>query len=157
MFDDYDSLEARLGLRYDSGCESRLVAAWGSSSPKQEPRDDYRLKRWPGRNERRFGKKWDKGHFIAHTIGGAVDHSEFNVFIQRRDLNRGWSEPGKRYRAMEKYCAEHPGTFCFTRPLYADTSSKPSRLEFGALKAGEFRVEVFDNEYPELVDSTTTS
>jgi len=29
-----------------------------------------------------------KGHFIAHSIGGAVDGWELNVFVQRRELNR---------------------------------------------------------------------
>jgi hypothetical protein len=149
MFDDYASVEATLRLPHDPRSEARLVVAFGRSRPRRDLRDDYRLKGWPGRDEKRFGKKWDKGHFIAHSIGGAVDQSEFNVFIQRRDLNRGWSAPGKRYRAMEEYCAEHPGTFCFSRPLYADASSKPARLEFGVLKAGALWVEVFDNQYPE--------
>lgn len=34
-----------------------------------------------------------------------------NLFLQRRDLNRGWSQQGKQYRAMEQYLADHPGTF----------------------------------------------
>jgi hypothetical protein len=91
MFDDYDSLEASRGLSFNPRCESRLVAALGCSRPKRKLRDDYRLKKWPGRDEKRFGQKWDKGHFIAHSIGGAVDQCELNVFIQRRDVNRGWS------------------------------------------------------------------
>ena len=80
-----------------------------------------------------FGKKWDKGHFIAHSIGGAVDGIEMNVFVQRRDLNRGWSKEGKIFRVMETYCFMNPNTFCFNRPIYSDKTSKPSYLEYGLL------------------------
>jgi hypothetical protein len=48
---------------------------------------------------------------------------------------------------MEQYCFAHPGTFCFSRPLYADASSKPTLLEYGVLKAGELWVEIFENHY----------
>ena len=47
------------------------------------------LKDWIGATGKVFGNKWDKGHYIAHTIGGAVDGLEANIFVQRRDLNRG--------------------------------------------------------------------
>ena len=93
-----------------------------------------------------FGPGWDKGHFIAHSIGGAVDGLEANVFVQRRDLNRGWSVAGKRFRQMEQYCVLNPGTLCFSRPLYADQTAKPAFVEFGVLKrGGELWVESFDN------------
>lgn len=75
-----------------------------------------------------------------------MDRLELNVFVQRRDLNRGWSTEGRRYREMEKYCVLHPGTFCFSRPLYADETAIPAFLEFGILKPdGELWVECFDN------------
>ncbi len=87
-----------------------------------------------------------KGTLHCHSVGGAVDRLEVNVFIQRRDLNRGWSEEGRRYVAMEKYAASHPGTFLFSRPLYEDQTSRPTFLEYGVLKeTGELWVEVFDN------------
>ena len=80
---------------------------------------------------------------MAHAIGGGL---EVNVFSQDRDLNRGRSEQGKLYREMEKYCYTHPGTFCFSRPVYADGSSVPRWLEFGLLRDdGSLWVEVFDN------------
>ncbi len=92
------------------------------------------------------GREYDKEHFIAHSLDGAVDRLELNVFIQRRDLNRGWSVQGKLYRAMEKYCVLKPGTFCFSRPLYEDQTSRPAFLEFGVLKeTGELWVARFDN------------
>ena len=72
-------------------------------------------------------------HFIANSMGGAVDRAEMNVFVQRRALNQGWSAQGKVYRRMENYCAEHPGTFCFSRPLYLDATARPTFVEFGLL------------------------
>jgi hypothetical protein len=71
---------------------------------------------------------------------------EANVFIQRRALNRGWSEEGKVYRAMERYCHETPDAFCFSRPLYEDDTSKPALVEFGVLRdVRDLWVQVFDN------------
>src|SRR5580658_3764424 len=105
LFDDYASLEATGAVPRDTTSEGRLIAAFGISSPQASARDDYRLKGWVGPTERNFGKLWDKGHYIGHSLGGAVDRWEINVFVQRRDLNRGWSAAGKRYRDMEAYCA----------------------------------------------------
>ncbi len=151
LYDDHDALVAKGTLPDDGSSESRLVAAFGRSAPSAHPRkiDDRRLKGWLGPTEARFGKGFDKGHFIAHSIGGAVDRAEFNVFVQLRAFNRGWSEAGKPYRKMEEYCREHPGTFCFSRPFYSDGTSRPSWIEFGLLKDdGELWVEVFDNRMP---------
>jgi hypothetical protein len=147
IYDNYSYLESTGVVPYDSIVEDRLVAVLGRSSPSVKPRDDYRLRGWVGPTETTYGKRYDKGHFIAHSIGGIVDRSEMNVFVQRRDLNRGWSAEGKLYRAMEKYCVAHSGTFCFIRPLYEDQTSKPSFLEFGILKnTGELWLECFDNQ-----------
>ena len=155
LFDDCATLEAQGLVAQDRKRESRLVAVFGHSAPQKRSRDDSRLQGWPGRPEARFGKRWDKGHFIAHSIGGAVDQWELNVFLQRRDLNRGWSRAGKLYRSMETYCALHPGTFCFSRPIYMDGSARPALLEFGILKAeGELWVEVFKNHYRRYSTST---
>lgn len=138
----------RIGVGADSvfEIEARLVAVYGRSCMKTGERDDYRLKGWLGGTERTFGRYWDKGHFIAHSIGGAVDGAEVNVFPQRRDLNRGWSAAGKRYREMERYCETHSGTFCFSRPIYEDQSVRPSMFEFGFLSVElELCVECFEN------------
>jgi hypothetical protein len=146
IYDDYASLESVGTVPYDPTAEARLVAALGRSEPRKTARDDTRLKGWVGATEKMFGRAWDKGHFIAHSIGGAVDGLEANVFVQRRDLNRGWSAAGKKFREMEKYCVLNPGTFCFSRPLYSDQGAKPASLEFGVLKTdGTLWVECFDN------------
>jgi hypothetical protein len=146
IFDDYASLEASDAVPHSAKAEARLVAVFGRSNPKNAARDDYRLKGWVGATEKVFGTSWDKGHYIAHTIGGAVDGLEANIFVQRRDLNRGWSASGKRFREMEQYCVSNPGTFCFSRPLYSDQTSRPAFVEFGVLKdRKELWLECFDN------------
>lgn len=146
LFDDYTSLEARGVVAYDPREEGRVVAVYGCSVPSGRRRDDHRLRGWVGATERIFGKRWDKGHFIAHSIGGSVMGSELNVFVQRRAMNRGWSKEGKRFRAMETYCASNPGTFCFARPIYADGTAQPAFLEFGVLRRSrDLWVESFDN------------
>jgi hypothetical protein len=50
---------------------------------------------------------------------------DVNLFPQRREVNRGWSDEGKLFRKMERYAAEHPGTFCFARPICRDLSRRP--------------------------------
>ncbi len=142
VYDDYATLEAMGTVEVDGATESRLVGAVGFSRPNLRTRrhDDSRLRGWVGPTGATFGSDWDKGHFIAHSIGGAVDGVEANVFRQLRSVNRG------AYRRMEKYCAGNPGVLCFSRPLYADESANPSQIEFGVLKPdGDLWVEMFEN------------
>jgi hypothetical protein len=142
IYDDYATLEATGVVPPDEASEARLVGAIGLSQPNPQNRrhDDGRLRGWVGATGDTFGSGWDKGHFIAHTIGGAVDGLEANVFLQLRSVNRGG------YRQMERYCAANPGVLCFSRPLYRDPSARPSQVEFGVLKpSGEWWVQVFEN------------
>jgi len=142
VYDDYATLESTGEVEVDNVTEARLVGAVGVSQPNPANRnhDDSRLRGWVGPTGERFGDNWDKGHFIAHSIGGAVDGLEANVFQQLRKVNRG------RYREMEKYCAANPGTFCFSRPLYRDPSSCPAQVEFGVLRpTGDWWIQVFEN------------
>ena len=146
IYDDCESL-VRKGVIHDDTIDSRMVAVTGTSSPKTSKRDDYRLKGWLGKTETVFGKEWDKGHFIAHSIGGAIDSIEINAFPQNRALNRGWSDEGKIFRKMETYCFEHPGTFCFIRPIYNDQTYRPIYLEFAVLKNDKnLWTETFNNQ-----------
>lgn len=146
VFDDLATLEAIGEITVSMTAESRLVGVLGRSAPRPRARDDARLRGFLGRTETLFGTKWDKGHYMAHELGGAVDGMELNVFVQRRDLNRGWSADGKVYRSMERYCQLHAGTFCFARPIYGDETARPNLLEFGILEStAEFWIELFDN------------
>lgn len=143
IYDLYSELEKKGIVPYSPTAESRVVGVLGRSRPTSERRDASRLRGWVGQTEKSFGKNTDKGHFIAHTIGGGL---EVNIFAQRRDINRGWSKRGRIFRSMEKYCVLHPNTFCFNRPLYSDDTSRPYMIEFGVLiESGELWVERFDN------------
>lgn len=148
IYDDLSTLEA-LGTVPDlPDQEARLVAAIGYSSPTSKSRkpDDRRLRGFVGPTEAVFGDDRDKGHFIAHEIGGWIAGAEFNTFSQLRSLNRGWSAEGKVYRSMETYGRLNAGTLCFSRPLYADGSAVPARLEFGVLRGpDDLWVEVLAN------------
>ncbi|HEX4954821.1 MAG TPA: hypothetical protein VF017_15635 [Thermoanaerobaculia bacterium] len=160
IYDDLDSLEASGDVPWSPTAESRLVAVLGRSAPRarSRAREDGRLRGFIGRTEAEFGTAWDKGHFIGHELGGAVDGMEANVFIQRRDLNRGWSKEGKAYRAMERYCRAHAGCFCFSRPFYDDDTPKPSFIEFGILRSdNDLWVQLFDNRGRTLRDEARDS
>jgi hypothetical protein len=148
---DAEIVEVTLGLAvylFDLSLE-RVVVAYGLSQPPAKARDAGRMRGFPdvGRSfAARLGTDApaaDKGHFLAHAAGGELD---MNLFPQRRDLNRGWSEEGKLYRRMERRIAGRPGTFHFHRPLYGDGSWVPWRLELGMLLDDrEWWVERFAN------------
>jgi hypothetical protein len=141
--DLYSELEAMGEVPYDQTIEDRVVAVIGTSARAEERRNASRSRGWVGPTEEFLGTERDKGHFMAHCIGGGLD---VNVFSQERRLNRGWSPQGKIYRQMENYCYQQPGTFCFSRPIYADGSGVPRWLEFGLLRADHtLWVELFDN------------
>jgi hypothetical protein len=138
LFDYSADLIARGELSASPGREDRLVAAFGRSRRAAGSRPASRIAGFPGSDAR-----GDRGHFLAHASGGGAD---INLFHQDTGLNRGWSPQGKRYRAMERYCATHPGTFCFSRPVYTDETARPTELEFGVLRLERtFWVEIFEN------------
>src|SRR5215467_9318225 len=126
VIDLYSELEANGEISYDQTVEDRVVAVLGTSATPDEPRVGTRMRGWLGETGEIVGAVRDKGHFIARSIGGGLD---LNVFSQDRQLNRGWSAQGKTYRRMERYCQELPGTFCFSRPIYCDSSSVPRWLQ----------------------------
>ena len=141
--DSYSSVEALGEVAFDQRVRDRVVGVLGISLPMRGRRRGSMPKGWVEHPEEIDSSGRDKGHFIAHAIGGGLD---MNVFSQARDLNRGISEQGKVYRLMERYCYENAGTFCFSRPVYEDATSVPRWLEFGLLREdGSLWVEVFEN------------
>lgn len=129
---------------------ARIVCVHGHSAPATEKRDASRMRFHANTWVREFGESrgalpFDKGHFIAHTVGGVID---MGIFAQRRDINRGWSPLGRTFRSMERYVQEIPGSFVFSRPIYGDGSTQPFFLEYGILKEdGAWWIEVFPNRY----------
>ncbi len=141
--DLYSGLEELGEVPFDQRLRDRVIGVLGTSAPRRGPRRGSLQNGCLDLPEELAHSPRDKGHFIAHSIGGGLD---VNVFLQDRRLNRGLSEAGKLYREMEKYCLMNPGTFCFSRPIYADTASVPHWLEFGLIKQdGSHWVEVFEN------------
>ena len=127
-----------------SAVEDRVVAVWGVS--RREPaasRDRSRMRGFLRGVWSAVYPGADRGHFLAHTLGGGLD---INLFPQSKRINRSGL-----WRQMETYCNRHPGTFCFVRPLYRDGSWIPAKLEFGIFKTtgpdpSEFWGHVFAND-----------
>jgi hypothetical protein len=123
--------------------EDRVVVVFGRSQPSHKKRDKNRMKGFLGPSSEVFGDNYDKGHFIGHAFGGGLD---VNLFPQLRSINQGLSARGKVFQAMERYCSENPGTFCFNRPIYCNHSWRPCMIEFGILtNEMSFWVETFEN------------
>ena len=134
---------------------NRLVGALGWSDPTSGKRPKSRMQGWlknPTSTDAKLFKNRDRGHFIAQSICGDVECVEANLFVQDRRLNQGLSLQGKVYRSMERYCAKHAGTFCFSRPHYVNATDRPSKIDFGLLRPdSSLWVDTFDNSIA-LVD-----
>jgi hypothetical protein len=131
-----------------TGVFPRTLVAFGTSKPDGRSRyaDDLRLRRWMGATREVMGDQRDKGHFIASSLGGEIIGGEPNVFPQRRDLNRGWSPAGKRFRRMEHFALKNPGTLYFHRAIYLCESETPDFLQVGIIRPDRsLWVEDFDN------------
>ncbi len=124
--------------------EDRVVAAFGLSSRPMVVRQASRMKGYLGATTVVFGEGYDKGHFIAHAMGGDVSDS-LNWFPQATHVNRGRSTAGKLYRSIETYCSARPGTFFFTRPVYEDLTTRPAALEIGVLRDGKLETQLITN------------
>ncbi len=146
-FDNSSWLELKGKAPLNETIEDRVVFVVGSSAPlvaESAKKASSWLRGLIGPTERRFGPQYDKGHFIARSNGGGL---QFNIFPQRRDLNRTWSCEGRLFREMETYCHRHPKTLCFSRPIYLHESLRPDAYDFGLLKEdGNPWVAQFDNQ-----------
>jgi hypothetical protein len=121
----------------------RTVAAWGRSRPALSPRDVAYQRGYPS-PAGRAARPLDKGHMVAHAAGGTFGP---NMFPQDRDLNRGWSADGRRYRALEREIANSPGTFFFCCLRYGDDTDFPAAIQLGVLRPDGLHVEQFRNRF----------
>jgi hypothetical protein len=128
----------------NSGVEDRLVVGYGFSVHQDEKRDASRIRGLLGGGLEIPGKgTFDKGHVLAHSMGGGTS---VNLFPQRPELNQPRSEKGKLYCRMERFAARNPNTFVFSRLWYSDDSWVPSAMEYGVLlPERRFWVEQFKN------------
>lgn len=150
-FDDAFLLEINLTTAvfvFDRTHE-RVVVAYGVATSPTRPRDHNRMRQFPDVNvgvvatmgTAAFAS--DRGHFLSHASGGDLD---INLFPHRRELNRGWSEEGKRFRRMEKWVADNPGSFHYHRAEYTDRTWIPASLEYGVLRDNrEWWIDSFRN------------
>ena len=145
--------DTRVTYLYDMGndndTEFRVIAAYGYSQPATTDRDSSRMRAWLGPTDQYAEAvlsptvKYDKGHFIAHSLGGGFD---MNLFLQKREINRGWSDEGKIFRSMENYAKDNVGTLVFSRPLYDNGSGHPYAIEYGVFKQdGTLWLDRFEN------------
>jgi hypothetical protein len=121
--------------------EDRTVAAWALTPAAVAKRDTAYQRGFP-LGPRVDGSTVDRGHVIPHLSGGEFGP---NIFRQDRALNRGWSEQGKRYRALEREAAGTPGSLYFAHLIYTDDSADPSQIETGVLRRAGLHVQRFDN------------
>lgn len=123
--------------------EERTVAAW-ATTPATIARRDASYQRGFPLSPDQDGTPVDRGHLIPHLSGGEFGP---NIFRQHRALNRGWSEEGKRFRALEREAAA-PGAFYYACLLYEDETAYPTAIESGLLRGSELHVERFRNRFP---------
>jgi hypothetical protein len=126
--------------------EPRVISFFGITTINVNEKNRRRMARGWGKTSEafgRFGVDYDKGHFIAHTLGSPVD---MNIFPQKRSINRGWCEEGKTFRAMERAIQVNPGTFVFSRPIYNDLTVCPFQLEYGYFdRELKLQMKIFSN------------
>ena len=121
--------------------EDRTVAAWALTPATIGKRDVSYQRGFPLPPDP-DGTPVDRGHLIPHLSGGEFGP---NIFRQHRALNRGWSEQGKRFRALEREAAASPGTFYFGHLLYEDDTAYPTEIEIGVIRGDTLHVERFRN------------
>jgi hypothetical protein len=93
-------------------------------------------------DERAAERPLDKGHMVPHQVGGM--HGQ-TIYPQDRDLNRGWSAEGRRYRALEREVGRAPRIFFFHRLVYIDQTDFPGWVELGVLQDTGWHEERFRN------------
>jgi hypothetical protein len=144
---EFDSDGARFLFDFASSVGAaqadRTIAAWGRSRRAPRPRDQAYQRGYPSPRGRAV-RPLDKGHMVAHAAGGTFGP---NMFPQDRDLNRGWSTEGRRYRALEREIANTPGTLFFCYLRYGDDTDFPAAIVLGVLRPDGLHVEQFQNRF----------
>lgn len=132
----------------DEGTSPRTIAAFGSVNLDVAPRDTHYQAGFPLPESKR---PIDRGHLMPHSAGGLFGP---NIIPQDRALNRGWSTQGKRYRAMERRAISGPGNILFCRPIYADATDYPERIDLGFVSGSRIVVETFLNREDAFIQRT---
>jgi DNA/RNA non-specific endonuclease len=123
--------------------DDRVVGVWGRLAKPRAARNRSRQAGFIPEPARWSEAGYDRGHFVAHSLGGGM---EINFFPQAKDLNRGSSERGRRWRALERHAASADEALIFVRPLYDGPSWRPALLDFCVVTRAGARGEWFDNQ-----------
>lgn len=123
-------------------CDARVVGVWGRPATPDRPRDRSRQQGFLADVRRWSGAGFDRGHFVAHSLGGGMD---INFFPQSADLNRGRSSAGRRWRELERRAQASAEALVLVRPVYDSDTWVPRWLDFGVVVGNELDVETFDN------------
>lgn len=143
LFDRASELVAREVIPGERAVEDRILVAYGRSREGDGNGRTAVCHNLLGDAAARFGVGRSRPYLPGSVLGGNLDIS---LYPQLRDLDNERSSDGRAYRAMVKYCAEHPATFCFSRLIYTSRSWCPSAVEHGLLRAdGSFWVRRFRN------------
>jgi Holliday junction resolvase-like predicted endonuclease len=127
----------------ETGDEVRHDRTLGVSSVlagAQRPRDESYQAGFPMLQR---GRHVDRGHLIPHSGGGDFGP---NIYAQDWALNRGLSEDGRRYRAMERQAITHGGFF-FVGLRYCDETDYPALVEIGTVIDGVLDVAALRNRF----------
>ncbi len=137
LFDAAPSYEPQ-----DRTGDDRVVGVFGRPTVPQGARDHGRQAGFIPDRRRWSELGYDRGHFVAHSLGGGLD---INLFPQAVALNRGWSIAGRRWRDLERRAAAGSETLLFVRPCYDSPTWTPRSLDVAVLANGEIEAGFFDN------------
>lgn len=122
--------------------DARVVGVWGRATTVSRPREQSRQRGFLPDSSRWSRAGFDRGHFVAHSLGGGMD---VNFFPQAVDLNRGRSPAGRRWRELERRAGASADALVLVRPVYDSDTWVPRWLDFGVVVGGDLDVETFDN------------
>lgn len=122
----------RIGYFFDIAAE-RLVGAYVVSHGKNDSSREESDKRLAG-HPLNDSSLFDRGHTIAHTLGGGCD---INIVPQNSRVNRsGRRDVPTGFRTLERRAVETPGSLYFVHWLYAGATGGeqvPTGVEQGLL------------------------
>jgi DNA/RNA non-specific endonuclease len=106
--------------------QQRLIAAWGITRGRRVgKRDSSRMAGHP----QSAGKRYQRGHAIAHALGGGTD---INLVTQLGSVNMG------PFRALEREAGNTPGALYFTYWTYGESNAqRPTGVQQGLLVPGQ--------------------
>jgi hypothetical protein len=131
LFDEPASLVAAGTITAAQAVQDRLVGAHGLSRSEKGDRETTASRlagapRGPAEVMEEGRSSYDRGHVMAHSIGGGLD---INLVPQLGSVNRRGL-----WRRMERYCQQNQGSYVFCGLVYFGLSGHPAFIEYGVLR-----------------------